>query len=84
VKFVAQGLLRGAAKDRAEYFAKALGSGGAPAWMTQDEVRELEEMNPMGGTASELPKPSNVGGFPSGSEPETNPKPDEKPEGDDE
>lgn len=64
VKFNAAGLLRGSHKDRAEYFAKALGSGGAPAWMTQDEVRELEELNPMGGAAAELPKPTNVGGQP--------------------
>lgn len=61
-KFMAQALLRGASKDRAEYFAKALGSGGSPAWMTQDEVRALEEMNPMGGTAAALPIPTNVGG----------------------
>lgn len=59
-KFIAAGLLRGSMKDRSEYFAKALGSGGAPAWMTQDEVRALEEMNPMGGDAAELPKPTNV------------------------
>jgi HK97 family phage portal protein len=61
-KFMAQALLRGASKDRAEYFAKALGSGGSPAWMTQDEVRALEEMNPMGGLAASLPIPTNVGG----------------------
>lgn len=60
-KFVAAGLLRGAMKDRAEYFSKALGSGGSPAWLTQDEVRELEERNPMGGDAAVLPKPTNVG-----------------------
>lgn len=61
-KFMAQALMRGASKDRAEYFAKALGSGGSPAWMTQDEVRALEEMNPMGGSAAALPIPTNVGG----------------------
>lgn len=61
-KFVAAGLLRGAAKDRAEYYAKALGSGGSPAWMTPDEVRALEELNPMGGAAAQLPTPTNVGG----------------------
>lgn len=60
--FMAQALMRGASKDRAEYFAKALGAGGSPAWMTQDEVRALEEMNPMGGRAGELPIPTNVGG----------------------
>jgi len=59
-KFVAAGLLRGAAKDRAEYYAKALGAGGSPAWMTQDEVRALEELNPKGGDAGELPVATNV------------------------
>lgn len=59
-KFMGQGLLRGSMKDRADYFAKALGSGGSPAWMTQDEVRKLEEMNPMGGAAAKLPIATNV------------------------
>jgi HK97 family phage portal protein len=54
-KFTAGGLLRGAMKDRGDYFARALGSGGGPAWMTQDEVRALEELNPFGGAASALP-----------------------------
>lgn len=60
IKFNAAGLMRGSHKDRSEYFAKALGSGGAPAWMTQDEVRALEELNPLGGDAAKLPKPTNV------------------------
>lgn len=60
VKFNAAGLMRGSHKDRSEYFSKALGSGGSPAWMTQDEVRALEEFNPMGGDAALLPKPTNV------------------------
>jgi HK97 family phage portal protein len=59
-KFMPQGLMRGAHKDRAEYFAKALGAGGAPAWMTQDEVRALDELNPMGGDAARLREPTNV------------------------
>lgn len=59
-KFVPAGLLRGAAKDRSEYFAKALGAGGGPAWMTQDEVRGLEELNPFGGEASSLPPRSGM------------------------
>lgn len=54
-KFIANGLLRASSKDRSEYFAKALGAGGSPAWMSQDEVRELEDMDPMGGAASALP-----------------------------
>lgn len=61
-KFSAAGLMRGSHKDRSEYYAKALGSGGSPAWMTQDEVRALEELNPMGGDAALLPKPTNVPG----------------------
>lgn len=63
-KFMAQALLRGASAERANYYSKALGSGGSPAWMTQDEVRALEEMNPMGGSAAALPIPTNVGGGP--------------------
>jgi HK97 family phage portal protein len=54
-KFMAAGLMRGAAKDRAEYYAKALGSGGHPGWMQPDEIRMLEELNPMGGDAAKLP-----------------------------
>lgn len=61
-KHTVSGLLRGAHKDRAEYYAKALGAGGSPAWMTQDEVRGLEEMNPKGGAAGDLPIATNVGG----------------------
>jgi len=48
-KFTVQALLRGAAKDRAEVFARALGSGGSPAWMTQNEIRALEEMDSIEG-----------------------------------
>lgn len=59
-KFVGGGLLRGSMQARADYFSKALGSGGSPAWMTPDEVRKLEELNPMGGDAAMLPKPTNV------------------------
>lgn len=60
-KFLPQALMRGAHKDRAEYFAKALGAGGSPAWMTQDEVRQLDELNPQGGDAAKLREPSNIG-----------------------
>ena len=60
-KFLPQALMRGAHKDRAEYFSRALGAGGSPAWMTQDEVRQLDELNPQGGDAAKLREPSNVG-----------------------
>lgn len=59
-KFIGQALLRGSMADRAAYFSKALGAGGSPAWMTQDEVRSLEELNPMGGDAARLPVATNV------------------------
>jgi len=44
-KFTPNGLMRGAAKDRGEFYAKALGAGSSPAWMTPNEVRALEEMD---------------------------------------
>lgn len=47
-------LMRGAAKDRAEFYAKALGTGGGKPWMKQDEVRALEELDPVGEHADEL------------------------------
>lgn len=53
-KFNPNALMRGAAKDRGEFYAKALGAGGGPAWMTQDEVRGLEELEPRGGEADDL------------------------------
>lgn len=40
-------LLRGDFKDQAEYYAKALGAGGTPAWMTQNEVRAEIGYNPV-------------------------------------
>lgn len=53
-KFITSGLMAASAKDRSEYYAKALGSGGSPPWMTQDEVRMLDELDPIGGNASKL------------------------------
>lgn len=45
-KFNAGALLRGSMKDQAEFFAKALGSGGHQPWMTTDEIRDLSDMPP--------------------------------------
>lgn len=53
------GLMRGASKDRAEYNAKALGSGGSPAWLTPNEIRADEGRDPIDG-GDELPRPPNV------------------------
>jgi HK97 family phage portal protein len=56
-KFTVDGLMRGAMVDRFNAYAQALGSGGSPAWMTPNEVRGLQEMNPLEG-GDELPKPA--------------------------
>lgn len=48
-KFNVGALLRGSLKDQAEFFAKALGSGGSQAWMTPDEVRDNFDQNPISG-----------------------------------
>ncbi len=61
-KFNPNALMRGAAKDRAEFYAKALGAGGTKGWMTQNEVRALEDMdrsNEPG--ADQLPQPPASG-----------------------
>lgn len=60
-KFNMNSLLRGAHKDRGEFYAKALGSGGSPAWATPNEIRAWEDLNPLDG-GDELPKPTNVAG----------------------
>jgi HK97 family phage portal protein len=67
-KFNANGLLKGAHKDRAEFYSKALGTGGSPAYMTPNEIRALEDLNPIAG-GDELPKPTNVGGAPAPDKP---------------
>jgi phage portal protein BeeE len=59
-KFMGNAMARGSMKDRGEFYARALGSGGSPAWMTPDEVRSLEELNPMGGDAAKLPIATNI------------------------
>lgn len=44
-KFFDAELLRGAAKDRAEFYQSAINTG----WMSRNEVREFEDMNPAEG-----------------------------------
>lgn len=44
VKFNERALLRGTLKDQADFFTKALGSGGHSPWLSQNEVRELQEL----------------------------------------
>lgn len=54
-KFNPNGLMNATAKDQAEYFAKALGSGGSPAWLSVDEIRALIDRDPFGGEHALLP-----------------------------
>jgi HK97 family phage portal protein len=58
------GLMRGAAADRAEFYAKALGHGGGQAWMTLNDVREDEGLDWIEG-GDKLPAPTNVAPPPS-------------------
>ena len=53
-EFSVDGLLRGDAKTRSEYYRAALGGSNGPGWMTQDEVRRLENQLPRGGGADQL------------------------------
>lgn len=55
-KFFLQGLLRGDAKSRAEFYASGINNG----WMSRNEARRLEDMNPMDGL-DEMLKPLNMG-----------------------
>jgi HK97 family phage portal protein len=59
-EFAVEGLLRADSASRADFYSKALGSGGSPAWMTVDEIRGLENWPAKGGDAAVLPKPTNV------------------------
>jgi HK97 family phage portal protein len=58
-KFNERALLRGSMKDQAEFLARALGSGGGMAWITQNEARETQDMNPHA-DGSALPRPGTA------------------------
>jgi len=45
-KFNPGALLRGSMTEQAEFFAKALGSGGHQPWMSVDEIREFSDLPP--------------------------------------
>ena len=49
VEFNVEGLLRGDSKARAEYYTRALGGTQNPAWMTPNEIRQLENLPPVAG-----------------------------------
>lgn len=46
-KFTPNALMRGAASDRAAYYTAALGDTQRPGWMTRNDVRRLEELEPV-------------------------------------
>lgn len=59
-KFTPNALMRGAANDRANFYAKALGAGGTKGWMTQNDVRGFEDMDrDPDPEADKLPQPTN-------------------------
>lgn len=57
-KFVVNALMAAAPQAKGEYYQKALGAGGIKGWLTQNEVRDFEDMDrsddPL---ADELPQP---------------------------
>lgn len=48
-KFTPNALMRGAAADRAAFYTAALGTTQQPGWMVRNEVRGLEDMDPLPG-----------------------------------
>jgi HK97 family phage portal protein len=65
-KFTPNALMRGAAKDRAEFYAKALGAGGHPAWATQNEIRDFEDMDRSDDPAADRLNPGVMAPQPNG------------------
>lgn len=57
VKFVMEGLLRGDHKTRAAFYESAVTRAG---WMTRNEVRQLEDLNPIDGL-DDILQPANTG-----------------------
>ncbi|WP_019999072.1 phage portal protein [Aureimonas ureilytica] len=49
IKFNPGALLRGSMKDQADFFSKALGTGGAPGWQSQNEIRGILDLPPKEG-----------------------------------
>jgi len=64
VRFTPNALMRGASKERAEFYTRALGAGGGDGWMTPNEIRGLEDLNPIEG-GDTLPRRADPAGPPS-------------------
>lgn len=61
IEFNIEGLLRGDSKSRSEFYKAALGDTQRPGWMTRNEVRKLENLEPVDGWDDPIPligKPS--------------------------
>lgn len=60
-KFVVNALMSTAPQAKSEYYAKALGSGGTKGWLTQNEVRDFEDMDRSDDPdADKLPQPAQA------------------------
>lgn len=58
-RFTPNALMRGAAADRAKFYSMGLGSGGTKGWLTQNDVRDFEEMDRSDDPeADKLPQPT--------------------------
>lgn len=58
-KFVVNALMSTAPQAKSEYYAKALGAGGTKGWLTQNEVRDFEDMDRSDDPeADKLPQPT--------------------------
>lgn len=58
-KFTPNALMRGASNERANFYAKGLGAGGTKGWLTQNDVRALEDMDRSDDPeADKLPQPT--------------------------
>lgn len=73
-KFTTNALMRGAAADRAAFYVAALGTTQQPGWMTKNEVRALEEMDPVedGDKFPDLITTSSTAGTPESDDDGTN------------
>ena len=49
IEFNIEGLLRGDSKARAEFYRAALGDTQKPGWMVRNEIRKLENLEPIDG-----------------------------------
>lgn len=55
IEFNMEGLLRGAPKERADFYRAALGDTQKPGWMVRNEIRKLEKLPPVEGWDDPIP-----------------------------